>query len=385
MNSSDPKPDPLDDLLASARWPEAEAERLSRLQAHWDSSPLRTRSHARQVAIRCAAVAAALALSVVVAWWSWTEDRPGDIQHPPHKIVEHAPPRQPVPVPHETRKPAVAVLKHSRPATLLETAAFKAHQSRQHEVAWQQDTLVEQAIAAIRYTPDLSAQQIATAARPLLARRAYNERRLLESATYFDGSRRDAALRLLAHVATPRSLSALLPLVEHPHCGRLAASTLLHVVPPESLAILARRERNPQGQQAMLAALLKTGDRRTVGLFLTCVAHRQTRAAALQVAAHTDSLPIVPLVDWLNSSDPTRSSAAATALAHATDPAAVSAMIALARSGRSPQAAMIALVGSEQPAAQSFVAAAQKSPLVAAVNEAQFRWRSLTSADVPNL
>jgi hypothetical protein len=276
-------------------------------------------------------------------------------------------------------------LKNSRPATLLETAAFKAHQSRQHEVAWRQDALVEQAIAVIRYTPDLSAEQVATAARPLLARRTYSERRLLESVAYFDGSRRDSALRLLSHVGSPRSLAGLLPLVEHPRCGQLAAATLLHIVPPENIALLASRERNPQAQRSMLAALLRTGDRRTVGVFLTCVAHRSTRSAALQVAAQTDALPITSLIDWLNSSDAARSAAAATALAHATDPAAIEAMIALARSGRTPQAAMIALVGSEQPAAQSFVAAAQRSPLVAIVNEAQFRWRSLTSADAPAL
>jgi hypothetical protein len=333
-------------------------------------------------------------LAVGVAWWASDRregNRPAD--EPSKKIANHdspptprAPtPRDPSPVPHHVEKPALAAATNSRPATPLEAAAFRVWQSHQQAAAWRQDAEVERAIAAVRYGDPFEEAQTVAAARPLLARRAYTERLLLESALYFDGSRRDAALRLLAIIGTTRTVRELLPLVKNSRSNRAVVATLLRLAPPENLALLARRERNPLARRAMLAALLTADDERSVGAYLTCVAHRTTRGDALQVAASTETLPTATLISWLASSDAQRSAAAATALAVARDPAAIEAVVALAQSQHAPASALVAIVGSEQPAAQSFVSAARHTPLVAAINEAQYNWRMLSAAAAPDL
>jgi hypothetical protein len=387
------QPDPLNELLAAARWPEVGAERLARLEQSWAKQQAllpalpRVRRWSR-VAIRLVAISAAVLLAVGIVWWTsrggndlpLIEERGNEIAR---DETRPAPVERPIP-----RRPDAAVLAsltNSRPPTELETAMFRVWESRQRKAAWQQDDAVEKAIAAIRNREAIDEAQIAAAARPLLSRRAYSERRLLESALYFDGSRRDAALRLLAFVGTNHSVRGLLPLVENERVKSAAVATLLRIVPAERLAARAQRERNLHVQRTMLSALVIAGDERSIGTFLDCTAHRTTRAAALQVVAAAERLPTAAFLGWLRSSHATRSAASAAALAHAHDPAAIEAVVALAQSRNAPPSALVALVGSEQPAARTFVAAAQQSPLVAAINEAQYQWRVLASADLTNL
>lgn len=384
MSASNPQPDPLDDLLASARWPDAGEERLERLQTHWAAlHDIRPARRVSRVVVRIAAVAAAVLLAVGAAWWAARGDNDvRSVERIPNDIAKRKPqswPQTPSPVP-GVDESVLAAMPNSRPATALETAVFRAWQAERRAASWKQDAAVERSIAAIRDVQPLDDARLAAVARPLLARRAYSERRLLESVLYFDGSRREAALKLLAVVGTTRTVRELLPLVENAREKTAVVATLLRLAPPENLALLARREQNPQARRAMLAALLSAGDERSVGAFLVCASHGATRGAAVELVASTDALPTATLIAWLKSADAQRSAAAAAVLANARDRAAIESLIALARSPNAPPPALVALVGSRQPAAQSFIAAARHSSLVAAVNEAQYQWRVIRNS-----
>lgn len=406
MGESSSQRDSLDELLAAARWPEADGERLARLQRHWASQLVSARRPLWRVALRCAAVAAAVLIAVGAVWWS-TRDRQGqrlpdnrpDVARPEDdrspgrddaaptyaKNDEPRPtPRHGAPEVRRVEKPVVATATIGRAATPLEEVLFKAWQARRRTVAWQQDAAVEAAIEAIRYDAtgdEASAHaKVAAAARPLFARRAYCERRLIENARYFDGSRRAAALALLGEVGTARAAGELLPLLDVERDRSAAVATLLKLAAPEKIALAARRQRDPAARRRWLLALAVAGDVRSVGALLTCVADDATRQAALDVVAEIRPLPTAAMLAWLDSPDAARRAAAAAVLAVATDPAAIEQVVSLARRGELPPAAWVALVGSQQPAAREFVAEARQTQFIAAIHEAQYQWRALRQA-----
>jgi hypothetical protein len=387
MSFNNPQRDPLDELLASARWPEPDSDRLSRLEQAWVEQQfaqleLRSARRLSRVAIRLIGIAAALLLAVGIVWWSsrGKDDLPVTRERSKIAKNETAPTSIEWPKPLPSDKAAFVSLANSRPATILEIAAFRAWEAERRADIWEQDAVVESAIAAVREDMLNDDRLVAVAAKPLFARRAFCERKLLENVLYFDGSRRVAALKLLGHVGTQRVIGELSVLVNEAREKQLVSATLLQITPPEKLAMLARRERNPAIRSAMLSAMLIDGDERSVGAFLRSTTHGLTRPTALQLVAGAETLPTATLIGWLRSSNAQQSAAAATVLAYANDPDAIEAVVAIAGKPGAPASAFVALVGSNQIAARVFVDAAQHSGLVSAVNEAQYQWRVLAAS-----
>jgi hypothetical protein len=373
-------PDPLDEILRAAVWPEPEPERLARLQRRWRELSAAALPR-RWSAWSAAAVAVAAGLLVVIGLWRFLpkpgvepkQVAPARVPETPAstRLAETPPAPPPTPdgpgdvdssVPPPPRPWPVA---WSRPARDYEQLAFWVVTHRGQPAAERTpDDLLERAIQQRLGNPDADPS---TAARPLMADPRSYRRRLVQRIEQSEGPTRTAAIELLGAVGSRESLPLLVELSRDLRTRPAAVGALTRLADSDVLGQVISEESNFELQEELCAALLTRQDSRSLAVYLALVSRRQTTEVALAALDRVESPPVDLLFEYLRSPRYADRLAAAYVLGRLDRPDVSARLIHMARRGANRHEVLAALVASSDLDARDFVAAARKDPLLMGV------------------
>jgi hypothetical protein len=308
----DTQPDPLDRLLAGARWAEPAPEAVGRLRSQWRSL-MRRRSRRRRL---FALATAGSLLAAGLAIWQFLSAALRPTQE--NNIAAPSSPLQAQTPAAPKANPLLAVVHPpvKKPAAVRGSGKAPSNPYEQMLV-----TVHKRAARQRRGNQSLAKPEpkdtVAQAEKPAARRAEPSIRDMLET-------------------------------TDSPTLGRLAG-----------------RQQEPAVRKEVLAALFARDDPTSVNAFLALVDDQKTAADALACAADAPNPPLQSLFQCLSSPQSGRRMAAAQVLGQLNQPAVSRELIAMAR-GAYRQYAMIALLSSSEPAARQFVANAGRDPMLSA-------------------
>jgi hypothetical protein len=201
-----------------------------------------------------------------------------------------------------------------------------------------------------------------------------------------DDDRRQTAVRLLARLATPCSMSLLIGLASDPKTHEAAVLGLARLCGTGELARLASLEPDAKLRGALLETLLERRTPEAVGLYLQFVADEDTRALALTVVTDMANPPADTLLVFIESPQKSMRLAAAQALAELSGSDVAARLGDLVCDGVGRQEALIALLLSHSSQASKFLNDARRDLyLVASVHAAEQQLQSLGNSSGGNL
>ena len=336
LEQLDGEPDPLDRLLAEARWAEPAPEAIQRLRGQWRSLMVR-RSRRRRRLFALAAAGSLLAAGL--AFWQFISGtvRPGR----ENNITAPSSPQIAQPTTRKTEQ-------------LTSVPPLRRKSSRLDPLP---GTAYEQAVA--HGGSNSYELMLATA-----HRRAVRERR-----------RQLAAAETADAVAEAKGPENS---VSEPSIRDVAEAT-----DSPTLGRLVREEQNPTARKELLSALLARDDRPSVNVFLAMVEDPRTSADSLACVAGAPNPPVQTLFQCLRSPRAARRIAAAMVLGRLDQAAVSRELIAMVSRGMYRQEAMIALLSSSETTARQFLANAERDPTLSAtlwnakrVFQTSLPWRS---------
>jgi hypothetical protein len=365
--------DSLDRLLSTARWPEPEPERLSRLRQRWfDLRRLRPPG-----SLLSAAVAASLVLASGTACWRWVA-RPAmiSISGLPSAMEVARTDRSA-----DKRMPDQPFA--SREPTLYEQVLAISLQSEATRVPVRHDralkpadvTALESILRDLVDCPGADATAL-VACLP-------GDRGAYEQALWniLAGARQDywePAVRLLAEVGTWRSLPVLAAWSAHPETHGAATRGLARLADAGTLTRLAIREPDQGLRRQLLAGLLSRGTPDAVRMYLNFVSKPATTADALAAARCVDRPPVEQLFAILTGPAVSARLAAAQVLGRLDHPEIAQRLAHMAASNVSRQEALVGLLSSQRADASLLVEQARQDlNLMAAVRAAEWQFRQL--------
>jgi len=311
----------LDELLDVAQWPEVGQDRLGRLERRWDQ--LRR----RQRVVAGSAIAALLLLPLAAAIGFSTlrnptrrVDRRESVQ-----VVSKRPvvPRSPhVSSPEQTvQRPRLTEAHRGREANTYERAVLLLHRARiaraREAAKVETEDPFAAAVAAVVAGPE---EDIATVVDRLVETYPNCEDRLSALVWTTQGSKREAAIRLLAPLATRRSLGVLLECSRQPEHPLPAIGAVARLSTATELAALARTESDPNLARRWMAALARRESPDAIRQFLALVEDPVQSTMAISACSDV-SWPVVEA--WFAALDSRRvitRLAAARALGSLNDP-----------------------------------------------------------------
>jgi hypothetical protein len=365
--------DELKRLLAHAKWPEPRSDQVQRLEMHWRQLQARRRRHS--VVAYASALAASLLLAVGAAYWTLRGEPSGDASH-----ANRPDPVWPVALTEPIAKPAapppsagIAVREPSVYERVVLIDRAREARSGASTLSEQPPTLtLEGAIAAA--IEALAADAQADLVKPLavLARkRSSSERILWRIVCDPSAENRLGAVRLLARVASPRSLPLLVQLSADPTLHAAATLGLARLADDAELRQLALAETDATLRQDLLVALLARDTPGAIGEYLSFVIDPSARVGALKTLARSESPPIELLAAHLDDPRLPVRLAAAQALGSLNDPRAADRLRrSVAGIGRQ-EALMALLVSPSRRASQIVDQARQDVYLMASVQAAE--------------
>jgi hypothetical protein len=197
---------------------------------------------------------------------------------------------------------------------------------------------------------------------------AISEQLLIET---LEGGRvreQTAAIRLLAEVGGPLSVSPLLRALQETALHTTALDTLARLADASVLGELARSEPSPEVRRSLLAALLARGESDALDVFLSFVENEPTAEAALAAAQVLKNPPMDLLFASLSARLESRRIAAARVIGRIDGAATTQRLIEMVESGVNRHEACIALLSSRGPEAIRYVdTAAERDPTLAAI------------------
>jgi hypothetical protein len=308
----DDEPDPLDRLLAEARWAEPAPEAVDRLRGQWRSLVRRRLRRRRWFALATAGSLLAVGLAV----WQFLSGATRPVRE--ENIVAPSPPL------HAQTPPVLKTKPKTKPSLAVERPPVKKPAAVAHK------------------GPSNPYEQLLVTAH----KRAARQRR-----------------QSLAKSEPSRPVEQ----AKTPTTDRLEPSVRAMVDASDSptLARLAGEEQDPTLRQEMLLALFARDDQGSVDVFLQCVEDRKTAADALACVADAPNPPLQTLFQCLCGPQNGRRMAAAQVLGRVNQPAVSRELIAMTQ-GAYRQYAMIALLSSSEPTARQFVTDAGRDPVLSA-------------------
>jgi hypothetical protein len=354
--------DPLDELLSSARWPEATSEQLCRLRQRW----LFQSRVPRRARLALAAALVLVATGLALWQYRWTPDVRQDAG-PALPIAEKRPAiersavervadsddvkdRDAVTPRMATGPPRVEI---SSPLELVLV------QSAERRRAGRRDAQVE---VEFRQRIQAAVDDLAVGKRTLeevrdeFAPQAAGCEPLLTSlVAQSTGKTKHAGARLLAAIATPRALPTLLELAQSADLRGEAIAGIVRLAPPAVVARLALAEPDPALKRQLLAALLERGTRESVDLFLSLAGDPRSAEQAFGSLSVVARPPVDLLIESLQAAKVSRRLTAARVRGRLNDSGATLRLIAMAVEGQSRREALVALLSSSNPSARQFV------------------------------
>ena len=286
--------------------------------------------------------------------------------------------KPPVGLPPAEKRPSrdpSEVTSSPRPPNAYERLALAAYQrtrggrqprspSKSRKAAGRQGDPVDFAIEQLVIQPDRCTRETA---QPLLANREWSEAVLAARIGRLGGPRQVAAIRLLAEIATPRSLALLRECSALSEVHVEVVRRMARLDDSPSLGRLAQEEQHSSLRQELLSMLLARGDPGSVQVFLDRVEDPHTSADALECLALVPDPPVEILFQCLHGPLVVRRMAAARVLGRLDQPVVSRQLIAMVVRGMYRQEAMIALLSSLETTARQFLAAVARDPTLSAV------------------
>ena len=356
--------DPLDRLLAEARWPEPSPEAITRLEAEWDRlnpAPLRGPKLWRP-----AAAAAVLLLAIAAASLL--------LRKSPQPITK-------APTPPETRvttssQPAPIIA--SRAPSLWEQAAM-LHGSTITTTAASIDRVqpaIDQAIVSLTTTPRADLQTVATRLLQTGPRSAI-EQHLLDDLPRRSGVEAVAAIRLLGTVGSRSAVPALLDLYAVADNRPAVAASIAELLSPAELAALIKDEPLADRQRHLLGLLAIHPHPQALSSYLAFVASPATSETALAALDDLPHAPVDALFAHLDAPRMDRRLAAARALGRINGPAVSERLATMVERGLHRREALAALLSSNGPEAARALSSFQRMPsLVSVIRSIELQLRN---------
>lgn len=405
MSWHESQPDPLDDLLQKAQWPEAQAEQLDRLRLGW------RRTVRRRKIQHIGAAAAAVLIPVVgaVGLFVAQENRRAieqpvaemPKQHP--VVVEHRQPPEgklvvevrPDAPPSDSGPVSASDSQIVREPTAYEQAL--ARMQRRHiatksiasqRVTQPSDETDEIAAAVERLTGDPQLSPMAVA-QDLALKSPQAEprlRRWLQGSSGSDAASRDAAMRILAVLATQESAPVLLAALRRDDCPMEVVQAVARLSTPQQLVARAGIETSAERRQLWLVALLERGTAQAVGQYLVLVNSPATSTAALAAVKNANSIPIDELFATMQHPRVPMRVAAARVLGTLSDPAISRRLAEMAMNPATRREALLGLTHSSDFVAKQFLVYAQHDLSLSASVRAISKFAAARNADdLPNI
>ena len=339
MNWHDEQPDPLDDLLQKAAWPEPRAEQLDRLSRKW-------RGTVRRRKVRNATVIAATIVPIAALAWSlnsWS--------HRQQIVIPHAPADSPMVA---VEKPGTLTPPRRVPGDpTLSQGEREKNKSLQIVL---EPTAYEQTLATLyRHQAGLDRPAV-------LPAKSFPARTDPVTSTI---DRLVASFRLSA-ASVAKELSTVAPdfevtLQNWYERGVAAArdEAISQSSSVEQLANRVRAETSPQRQRLWTAAILRRGTSGAVNTFLDLAGDPSTAAAAFEAAKDADGRSIDRLFEALRSSRVATRQTAARVLGALNNPNISQRLAQMALESTGRREALIGLLSSSDPVARKFLASAQ--------------------------
>lgn len=389
----------IDRIIRDAVWPDIEPARAERLRRKWGEINTlrknRRRTRQRWLLSAAAMVLIAVSLALVYRVTSQPSDRrslppqPGrDLQ-----LVDDTPHRDnntsdkdavrgdhsmisvsTTPGPEKKVDFAAAgLLFYEQVLIAAAQRRFNQHRAKDGP-AENRNNPLEGLILQLTHEADADAAELSQS---LLGEREKYERQLGSMVQQSEGPRRVAAVRLLAHVATWRSLPLLSELRPWPPTRREVAMAVARLANPVALFRLSKSEPNPELRQKFMAALLEQGSAEAVGLFLHLVRDPTVSSAALESVSHVPNRPVDVLFGFLHSPRVQVRLAAARVLGQLNNPNVSQQLVRLVFSSDVGREALVALAASDEPLATEFVRRAQLDlSLASSMRAARYRVQS---------
>ena len=240
------------------------------------------------------------------------------------------------------------------------------------------DTEVDEVVAStVAKIAQDDQMDVATLAKQLAEQGTAAELQLAEFIRRTSGGDQMAAAKLLAHIATWRSLPILGELYRSAEMRPVVAPAIARLADPVSLFHVARAEDLPEVQQTLFAGLLEQGTAISVDLFLNLVNDPAWSSISLASLPHVKEAPVELLLSRLQDTRVSRRAAAAQTLGRLSRAEISHRLIAMADAGQFRREALLALVQSQEPTAVNFILRAQRDlSLMASVRALQARFNS---------
>ena len=368
-------PDSLDELLSQAVWPVDDPAALGRLRVFWIGLTRR-----RPVSLSLPVAAAAMLLVTVGALLSsWLKQSHDVTQLQDSDLIAEQD--------HDHANGATDSISTdlergsyfsgaSQPNTFERAIALTVQQriGRAPRSETDIDEVVASAVAKIAQDDQAD---IAILATQVAKRGTAVELRLAEFVRRSSGGDQVAAAKLLAQIATWRSLPLLEELYRSAEMRPVVAPAVARLADPVRLFHIARAEDLPDVQQTLFAGLLEQGTAISVDLFLNLVNDSAWSSISLLSLQHVKEVPVDLLVSRLQDTRVSRRAAAAQTLGRLNRAEITHRLIAMADAGQFRREALLALVQSQEPTAVNFILRAQRDlSLMASVRALQARFNS---------
>lgn len=383
------EPDPFDDLLQQAAWPDADSPRVARLQHEWDQ--LVSRRNRRH---RLALVATLVVVSTT-AYFSFRQlDHSTVVTNP---AVEPAAPEPISP----TDVTPVEPSPRENPSDVFEQqmlAALNRRLEQQHQLRirqWQQadanpneatsagnarrrltvDELVERQMSQPDQEPSQVVQTWSGAKTTL-------ETQLIRFAQRRDvtAEQRIAAVQLLSTVASRRALPVLMQARRWPPVYETATMAMARLGTPVELRGLVQAETSREVRLNVATELFERGDPDAVAQVLAMTRQPDTSALVRQVARQSNRPPIPTLVAALQSPRVADRDTAALLLSECPHDQVTNVLVQLVLKNVSRREALTALVRRSDAQSTQFVRHAEADLLLnASVRAARAGAESLTN------
>jgi hypothetical protein len=325
MSWRDEQPDPLDDLLQKAAWPEPRAEQLDRLSRKW-------RGTVRRRKVRNAAVIAATIVPIAALVWSLSSWSRRQAPAGPQIIAIEKPGTLTPSLSQGEREKNESVQVVLEPTAYEQTlAVLYRHQAGLDRRGVSTEISATASTGPVMSTIDGFFAQVQPSATGIA-------KELTDAATKFEIPLRDWYRRSMA--AANDDLIAR------------NSST-------EQLANRARSEYSRQRQRLWIGAILRRGTSVAVSAFLDLAGDPSTETAAFEAAQDADGRTIDKLFAALESNRvPTRQTAARV-LGSLNNPNVSQRLAQMALESPGRREALIGLLSSSDPVARKFLAGAQ--------------------------